>query len=399
MSIEMSKSRKILFLIALLLTNIAVMGDNLLYPITANIYEEFADNIGITNYVVSGPLLVIFLVSLIAPAFLKKMSQKTMLIIGGVLFAVSTIFGAAVPNIVYMAVMRTFTGIGQALINVSAMSLITAVYNDEQQRGATMGLYNSFMPVVGIIFGLVSGVLAVGGWRNAYLGYLAAIPMLIMIILFIPSIKNEEPAAEAAQGGKTTAEKKSFPAFFWIAVISFLIIVIAFNMMAFYVSFYVSEHALGNESVAGVMSTMISVGSMVFCFIYGKIYGKLKIHTMTLSIVMLAAALALLRFVPVLGVTVVALILVGGSYGLALTYCYAIGAECAPEGREDTAIGIVTATYAIGGFVATYISTWLMDVMHTNGAITPTLIVPMILMIVALILFLFFAGKRKNEKE
>lgn len=157
----------------------------------------------------------------------------------------------------------------------------------------------------------------------------------------------------------------------------------------------VSEHALGNESMAGMMSTMISVGSMIFCFLYAKIYEKLKYHTMTLAIVGLSAALFLLYFLPSLPVTVISLILVGGTYGLALTFCYAIGAEIAPPEQVDAAIGYVTATYAIGGFVSTYISTWLMDILQTNGTITPTLIVPALIMIPALVIHLIFSKKNK----
>ena len=77
MAIEMTKGKKILFLVALMMTTFVTMGDNLLYPITSNIYGEFYENIGLTNYVVSGPLLLIFVVSLIAPAFLKKMTKIT----------------------------------------------------------------------------------------------------------------------------------------------------------------------------------------------------------------------------------------------------------------------------------------------------------------------------------
>lgn len=393
MSVQMTKGRKLLFLAALMMTNFAVMGDNLLYPITANIYGEYYESMALTNYVVSGPLLVIFVVSLVAPALLKKINQKTMLLIGGVLFGLSTIFGASVDSIAYMAVMRTFTGIGQALINVAAMSLIAQVYEDEQECGAVMGSYNSCMPIVGILYSLISGALAVQGWRNAYNGYLVALPMVIMIALFIPALPRQTaPQPEAAQAD-AKPRKKGMPAVFWVSAVTFLIIVVAFNMMAFYVSFYVAEHALGNEAVAGVMSTMISLGSMLFCFLYGKLYGKLGAHTMTLSIIMLALALALL-LVPNVVVTGLSLILVGGSYGLALTYCYAIGAETAPEGMADTAIGYVTAIYAIGGFVSTCISTWLMEVMHTDGRITPTLVVPLVLMVLSGLVFPFFAKKK-----
>lgn len=394
MATQMTKGKKLLFLAALMMTNFAVMGDNLLYPITANIYGEYYENMALTNYVVSGPLLVIFVVSLLAPALLKKINQKTMLLIGGTLFGLSAFFGVSVDSIVYMAVMRTFTGIGQAFINVAAMSLIAQVYVDEQECGAVMGSYNSCMPIVGILYSLISGTLAVQGWRNAYYGYLVALPMVIMIALFIPSLPRQSPSQPDAIQAEAKPRKKGMPMVFWVAAAAFLFIVIAFNMMAFYVSFYVAEHDLGNEAVAGVMSTMISIGSMLFCFLYGKIYEKCRVHTMTLSIVLLAVAMALLLLVPNVVVTGVSLILVGGSYGLSLTYCYAIGAETAPEGMADTAIGYVTAIYAIGGFVSTYISTWLMEVMHTDGCITPTLVVPLGLMVLSGLVFPFFARKK-----
>ena len=394
MSIEMSKGKRILFIITIFLTNVAVMGDNVLYPIIYNLYEAFPSQLGYVNYIVSGPLLVIFLVSLLASSLLRKMSKKTMLIIGGSLFAASAIFGAAVDSALYMVIMRTFTGVGQALVNVAAVALIAEVYVDESKRGWIMGLYNSIMAGIGMVFGLISGILATVDWRSAYKSYWVAVPMVVMMILFLPSIR---PASEESDGeNREKTKKQPFSASFWMIILSVALVTVAFNMMAFYISVYVAEHGLGNEALAGVMSSCISLGSLIFCAVFGLFYSKLKKNTLMLCCGMLAGALALLYFVPQQIVTAVACVLVGGSYGMTFAFSYAQGSAIAPEGRIDDAIGIATATYAISGFVSTYISTWLMGIMSDNGSFTPTLIVPLLAMVVCLILYPIVTKEKKE---
>ena len=396
MSVEMSKSKRILFLITVFLTNIVVMGDNVMYPIINNLYGEFYTQIGLVNYVVSGPLLIIFIVSLLATSLLKKMTKKTMLIIGGSLFAVSTIFGAAVHSALFMAVMRTFTGIGQALVNVAAMALIAEVYVDENKRGWVMGIYNSVMAGIGMIFSLVSGLLATSGWQNSYRTYWVAVPMVVMMILFLPSIRvnkeNETEDAHTAAKGK----KQPFSLSFWVIIAAVALVTLAFNMMAFYVSVYVAEHNLGNEAVAGLMSSCISCGSMLFCLIFGWLYGKYKKNALMVCCGLLAVALALLYFIPNVAVTAVACLMVGGSYGMTFSFSYAHGSAIAPEGRVDDAIGIATAAYAISGFLSTYISTWLMGIMSSSGAFTPTLIVPLAAMVVCIVIYPLVTKEKKE---
>lgn len=393
MSIEMSKFKRILFIVSILLSSVAVMGDNVLYPIIYNLYEAFPTQIGAVNYIVSGPLLVIFLVSLIASKLLRVMSKKTMMIIGGSIFAVSTIAGALVDSAIYMVVMRTFTGVGQALVNVSAVALIAEVYVDENKRGWLMGIYNAILAAMGAVFGLISGVLATVDWRNAYNSYWVAVPMILMMILFLPNIKPEkQEKSEHVQIGKNAP----FGINFWSIIFCLAVITVAFNMMAFYVSVYVAEHGLGNEAVAGVMSSCIAIGSMIFAFAFGFVYGKLKKNTLMLSFVILALALALLYFIPNIVLAGISFVLVGGSYGMAFAFSYAHGSAIAPEGRVDDAIGIATATYAISGFVSTYISTWLMNVMNTEGTITPTLIVPMLAMVVFIVLYPILTKEKKT---
>lgn len=118
MKVEMSKTKRTLCLAALMLTNLAVMNDLVVIPVISNLYGEFADHMGLVNYIVSGPALIIVLTSLLASFLCKKMDKKAVLIIGAVFFAVGALLGVIVVNPYYMAFMRTLVGIGAGIEQV-----------------------------------------------------------------------------------------------------------------------------------------------------------------------------------------------------------------------------------------------------------------------------------------
>ena len=145
------------------------------------------------NYIVSGPALIIVLTSLLASFLCKRLDKKIVLIIGGVFFTVGSILGVMVLDPYYMAFMRTLVGIGAGIEQVVAVSMIADVYEDENERAKVTGAYNATMSVVGIAYSYLAGVLANGGvWKNAFMCYWAAIPMLIFLFVFVTSVKPDK---------------------------------------------------------------------------------------------------------------------------------------------------------------------------------------------------------------
>ena len=45
------------------------------------------------------------------------------------------------------------------------------------------------MAAIGAVMSAVAGVLAVNGWKNAYYTYLISIPMILLVIFFVPRIQ------------------------------------------------------------------------------------------------------------------------------------------------------------------------------------------------------------------
>lgn len=388
---ELSKGKQALLITALLSANIAVMGDNAIYPIIANIYGAFPDQIGLVNYIVSGPLFVIFLVSLFASRLFSYFSKKTIMIFGGILFALSSILGVTVENIYYIMAMRTLYGISIALINVAAVALIADIYVDEEKRNWMMGIFNGGMAIFGTIASLCSGVLASSDWKGAYRYYYVAIPMVILFLLFIPNMKSaNEQQFESSENAKVQKEPYSLQ--FWITIIIVALVTLCFNIVANFSSTYVAEHQLGSTATAGVVSAVCTLGSMVFSFLFGGLYSKFRKNLLAVSSIMLAVAFAILYFTTNLYLTFIAMFIMGGAYGIALAFSYGHGAILAPT-RVDDAIGIATAAYAIAGFLSTYAATGMMNLMGTDQ-ITPTFLITLIGAIVITIVYPILTSKQ-----
>lgn len=375
MKVEMSKTKRTLCLVALMLTNLAVMNDLVVIPVISNLYGEFADHMSLVNYIVSGPALIIVLTSLLASYLCKKLDKKVVLIAGAVFFAVGALGGVLVIDPYYMAFMRTLVGIGAGIEQVVAVSMIADVYEDENERAKVTGYYNATMSFVGIAYSYLAGVLAnTGVWQNAFKCYWAVIPMLVFLFLFVPSVKPDEGAKAAKEG---TKEPLGFR--FWALEISWFIANLLFGAtVLYYVSVYVAENNLGDATFTGTATSVKQIVGFVLCLFFGGIYSKLKRNTITVSYFIAAVTLVIMVVSPSKFGAVVIATICGCCYKLVFSYMYAHGFSLVPASRIDDSVGITTAVYGIGTFFSTYFATWLMNFMNT-GRVTETWMVAAVL--------------------
>ena len=378
MRVEMTKTKRTLCLIALMLTNLAVMNDLVIIPIISSFYQNFGDHMGLVNYIVSGPALIIVFTSLLASWLCRKLDKKVVLIAGALFFTVGAIFGAIVENSYYIAFMRTLVGIGAGFEQVVAVALIADVYEDENERAKMTGYYNATMSFVGIAYSYLAGVLANSGvWQNAFKCYWAAIPMLVFIFLFVPSVKPGERTAAADESGKKEKEALGFR--FWVLEGSWLVANILFgSTVLYYVSVYIAENGLGDAAFSGTATSVKQIVGFVLCLFFGAIYSKLKRHTITVSYIIAAVTLVMMVVSPSKFGAVVIATICGCCYKLVFSYMYAHGFTLVPPSRIDDSVAITTAVYGIGTFFSTYFATWIMGLMHTDR-VTETWVVSAVL--------------------
>lgn len=366
MKTNMSKVKAALFIVAIMLTNIPIMADAVIIPISNNLYEAFPDAVGAVNFIVSGPQLIIAIASLLAAPVMMKVSKKKILVVSGFFCALGLALGVAIENVWYVLICRSVAGVATGFINVAAVALIAEVYIDEAKRGYMMGIYNAVMAGIGTVMSIAAGSLAVNGWANAYKVFWTCIPMVICFVLFLPELGVE---TREVQENKTDSEaKKGFNIHFWMTMLTLFLFYIANMGISYFVSVYIAENALGNEAFAGTAASMTTVGSFFCCLAFGFLYNKGKRYVIFGPYAAFVLAVLILIFFPNQAACIVALLLLGGSYGFSFSYSYAHAPSLVDASQIDTSISIATFVYAIGCFAATYVVTFLMGL--TAGSFT-----------------------------
>lgn len=136
--------------------------------------------------------------ALIFSAVGNKIPRKYMAVAAPILIAVGGLLPVFVDGgFTLLLVCSAILGLGVGLVTNTANTLITDLIPVEEQ-GKTMSQNVIFVNAGSIFMTVVGGLLASGGWRNNYLVYLIAIPVLILVLLFIPMQKVDNPDKTAA---------------------------------------------------------------------------------------------------------------------------------------------------------------------------------------------------------
>ena len=100
-------------------------------------------------------------------------------------------------------------------------------------------------------------------------------------------------------------------------------------VMYYQISMYVVETAIGNAAVAGILSTVLTIGTFVAC-VTGPLYGKCKQYLPIIIFACIAITYALFAFVPNLVGAGIAMALDGIANGLIMSLLSnSSGCDCA----------------------------------------------------------------------
>ena len=361
-----------LFIAALFMTNFIIMTDFVIFPIADVLYTQFPDQVNGVNFIISGPSAIIVVASLLIPSLLDHVDRKLLLLIGCAAFAVSAIGGCAIQSVPYMIACRSVGGATYAIVQVCAISIISDYWPDENKRASIVGYYNTAQAAAGGIMSFISGNLALNGWTASYQTYWIAVPVFLMVLLFIPNMKGRRAAGrtdDTVANREVPAAKPSWNlgAHFWAMVACFVVPTICYMIAVnSFVSVYVVENGLGDASLAGLLTTMGTIGSATMCALFGRVFKRLGLRTSLPNYFIMAVCLFVMFLRPPVPAIMVCCLLSGGCFGTLFSYNYAAGSMIVEPQNVDRATGVVTSAYGLATFVSTYFATFLMDVMGTG---------------------------------
>jgi MFS family permease len=388
------KLRNVLIVATLGLATIAVMGDMVIIPVAGNLFADFSGvNIGVLNYILSGPALIGALSSLFCGKLTSYIEKKQLLIIAFIFFMIGGIGGDLVHNAYYMAAMRTVVGIGKGGITVLLMAIISDVFINEKARSSVMGIYNGLMAGVGTLLGWISGIVATIKWTLVFRIYLASIPVFLLILIFIPSGKTVNAVTESGPVG--TDEKMPWLKLLLLDGALFVYNAIYCSIAYYQISMVISEKALGDVSFIGMCAALSTVGSFVFCCFFGLYYNKCKRFTPFIGFTGLALGFFLLYIAQTTALAAFSFALLGGMYGLGFSYYLMYCTVIVPPSYIPMSISITATVLSIATFLSTYISLLLQSIL----GVSITGVIPFLVIVLAIGAVLSLIAAIKSRKR
>lgn len=147
------------------------------------------------QWVIDAYTLMIAALLLVSGSMADRFGRKRALLVGLVLFAVTSALCALAPTVTWLVVGRGLQATGGALLTPVALSIISATYTDPARRAAAIGVWGA---VAGLSLGLgplVGGLLTdtIGWAANFWLNVPVCLIAAIGAVLFVPESRAARP--------------------------------------------------------------------------------------------------------------------------------------------------------------------------------------------------------------
>ena len=256
------KQNKKPLIVTMLLVSMFQMGMVALAPVVASITTAFpGTSQTVAQLAMTFLCLVLVIFALFSGAIARRFGRRFMCAAGMLLTALAGIFGTLFTVGLWAAnLWSAFLGAGTGLF-VPAVSSMMIDYLDDVKRTRVAGIQTAFVNLGGMLLSFFSGVLAAQRWCNAYLVFLAAAPVFVLALKFIPA-EERRPAAEGGQ------PRGKIPAVVWLAALQTFLFAVLYFAFSTNISLLIAERELGGTSLSGTATSMFMLGGYLFGFIF-----------------------------------------------------------------------------------------------------------------------------------
>ena len=245
----------------------------------------------------------------------QNVNNRLLAVIGVALVAI----GGLIPvllhsSLVILYIASFIVGIGSGVANVMSATLISQHFTGIT-KGTVMGYQSAFLSIGAMVMSVISGQLAGKiSWHSAFLTYLLAIPVLVVVFIFLPSDLSAEDAP--VRGEEDAAARGGMRGKVWYFVILSFFSSAFMNAFLSSISMFLSDTQLGDASVAGTVSSMFLLLGIPAGILLGKVIKILGRKLMWSMSLMMALALLLVAVSNSLPLVYAAAVLFGIGYAI-----------------------------------------------------------------------------------
>ncbi len=348
------------------LSNIGIMGYNW-YPIVmTQLYETYPE--WAVNGFIAWPSLVGMVSCLLCGKIADKVDKKWLFITGMVLFLLSAtnLCGLGWNSTIIMVICACFSGgVCYGMVSVPMIGIISDCFQEEEQRGTVMGVYNGAMAAVGAIVSPIMGFLAVNNWHNVVIPNWFTVVVIILAIIFIPACPPKK-VADVQTGGNVKGEKGWAKRLIPI-VLAFFFVSFAGMSVMMYVDLYITGNNLGTSALTGTYTSIQTVASFIACTAFGVTYKKLGNRVSIPGYLLITISILLMMLVPSKTILLISGAIFGLGWGTVYTYWFFKPTIVVPENMVGTTTGIITTANSLSYLPMPYFITGVMAAMGAEN--------------------------------
>jgi len=319
--------------------------------------------------------MLAFPVSYIADIWSRKKAMSVMAMI----WSTATFVTGFAKSFMGVIIPTAFIAGGQAAFSAAGTAMITGAYPKEK-HGRVLGILNSASPI-GVALGMVlGGIISVKyGWRTPF--FMCAVPGVILgiAVLFLKdykTIRTVDSSGKQANFIQCAGILLRIPTIRWFLVGYAMLMILGNAMMAWLPSFVMREINV-KENVAGSISALSGIMSLVGVFGGGIISDYLQKKSRR-SRLLIPAASSVVAGAFMLGTLfllkinfslfIVTLVLCSIAFYIGVPSLATVSQEVVPPSLKGSSYGLmVFSMYALGGGWSPWLIGVISDLIGDNG--------------------------------
>lgn len=355
-------------------------------PIISLVAQAFPDSsTSAVQMIVSASTLTALIGAWITGKLSTVLSRKTIALIGA---AGILVFGT-LPFFLHSSLgiviaLSALMGVCLGFINNVLPTLITLNY-DVDHRQTMMGMQTAFASVGAMIFVYLAGQLGTVEWYYAYLVYLFAAVVLIVVWVTLPSKQTFQIEENADSEQHLSLREALNPKVIFLVVAGFFFL-IANNAYSNNISLVVTESGLGDSNTAGLISTVGQLGGLIAGLLIGQMAKFVGKYLLMIGFLVEGVALLILGLSNNVALLFVGAFLAG--IGLSIYYAQTPFLITMQERPQLITLGIaaMTTMNALGGFVSPVLVNAINSVVFDSAAYGTMIIGAVIALVFGVIL-------------
>ncbi|MGI4942085.1 MAG: MFS transporter [Janthinobacterium lividum] len=331
-----------------------------LLPVMAG---DFGANGGfITQMLMAVASLGLMITSIVSGAAVRAVGVRGILIVSAAIYGLAGIVPFATANPTLLLVSRLFVGGACGLFTTGCTMLLSHSYVGTA-RARALGYQTSIGSVLGLIVLVIAGASVKSvGWHPAFLLYgVFALPLVLFALVGVPAVP-------LPPGGNQPGFAEAFGRIWPILVAACLLMMVPI-LVGGEVPFILAAVGVTVPLIQSAVISMITIMAAVGGALFGSIQTRLGVRrTFAAALLVAALGFALIGFAANAWVAALGCAFYGIGLGLYIPHLWVLATSLVSERIRGHAIGLLTTSMFLGGFLYPFLFGPLQKAVGLGGA-------------------------------